>query len=95
MTTTITSLRSTFLTAMAVAVPVLPGRVDRGAAPRIPARRRRSKAKGKDKAMTKTKSGLQYRDIEEGNGEKPEDRPDVRGPLHRLALGERRQGQEV
>ena len=30
------------------------------------------KEKGKDKKMTKTESGLQYRDIEEGTGAKPE-----------------------
>ena len=52
--------------------------------------------KGKDKkAMTKTESGLKYRDIEEGKGEPPSRGPELRGALYRLAVGERRQGQGV
>ena len=43
----------------------------------------------------KTESGLEYMDSKEGDWSHPQDRPDLRGPLYRLALAEQRQGQEV
>ena len=45
--------------------------------------------------MKKTASGLEYVDEKEGTGETPKDRPDLPRPLHRLALGEEREGQEI
>ncbi len=73
MTITITSLRSTLLTAMAVAVLFFPTvSTEARAADPGQAEKEQEQAKGKDKTMTKTKSGLQYRDVEEGTGEKPE-----------------------
>ncbi len=67
-TTTITPLRSILSAAMAVAVLVSP----------VGATKARAADPGqaeteKDKALTKTQSGLQYRDIEEGKGEKPKE----------------------
>ena len=45
--------------------------------------------------MKKTDSGLEYRDVKEGDGADSQARPDLRGALHRLALAERRQGPKV
>jgi FKBP-type peptidyl-prolyl cis-trans isomerase len=71
MTTTNILLRSTLSTAMAVAVLFSPI-VSTEACAADPGQAEKEPAKGKDQAMTKTKSGLQYRDVEEGTGEKPE-----------------------
>ncbi len=71
MTTTITSLRSTFLTAMAVAVLFSPIAWTAAHAA-DPGQAETEQAKGKDKTVTKTKSGLQYHDVEEGKGKAPE-----------------------
>ena len=65
MTTPITSLRSNLLTAMAVAVLFSPIVLTVAVAAE-PAQA------AKDKAMTKTQSGLEYRDVEDGTGENPE-----------------------
>jgi len=67
-TTTITSLRSTLLAAMAAAVLLSPA----GVCAAGPGQAEKEQAKGKDKTMRKTESGLQYRDVEEGTGEKLE-----------------------
>ena len=71
-TTPITSLRSTLLAAMAVAVlfAAIGSTATRATET---AQAEQAAAKGKDKPMTiKTKSGLQYRDVEQGTGAKPE-----------------------
>ncbi len=68
MTTRIASMRPTLLTAVTVAVlscPIAATAVHAAEAGQEP-------AKVKEKAMTKSKSGLQYRDVEDGTGEKPE-----------------------
>ena len=70
MTTTTRPLRLILLTAMAVAV-LFTSVVSTGVIAADPGQA--EKEKGKDKTMTKTESGLQYRDIEEGTGAKPED----------------------
>ncbi len=70
MTTTTRPLRLILLTAMAVAV-LFTLVVSTGVIAADPGQA--EKEKGKDKTMTKTESGLQYRDIEEGTGAKPED----------------------
>jgi peptidylprolyl isomerase len=66
MNTTTPPLRSILLTAMAVAV-LLPLAVSAGARAADPGQAEKEKSK----KMTKTESGLQYRDVKEGTGEKP------------------------
>jgi FKBP-type peptidyl-prolyl cis-trans isomerase len=71
MTPTITSMRSTLLAAVAVAVLCSPiGSIAARAAE--PGQAEKQPAKAKEKPFTKTKSGLQYRDVEEGTGAEPE-----------------------
>jgi peptidylprolyl isomerase len=65
-TTTTTPLRSILPTAMAVALLLFPV-VPTGARAADP----RQAEKEKDTTLTTTQSGLQYRDLEEGKGEKP------------------------
>ncbi len=64
---TITTTRSTFLAAMAIAASVSLVVPAVAHMPRIPARQ----TKDESKKMTKTESGLQYHDMEEGTGETP------------------------
>jgi peptidylprolyl isomerase len=66
MKTSTTPLRSILLAAMAVAV-LIPLAVVAGARAADPGQA----DKEKTKKMTKTESGLQYRDVKEGTGEKP------------------------
>ena len=56
--------------------------------------RRRSGQTEKEKKMTKTESGLQYRESKKAPARSPR-RADLRHALHRLALGKRSQGQEI
>ena len=77
------------LTAMAVALlfsPVLSAGL-RAASPAAGQAQKDDKKEEKEKMWTKTDSGLQYRDVKEGTGEKAEKGQTVRGALHRLALG--------
>ena len=67
MTTTTTPLRSILMTAMAVAVAF-----SLVASARARAADPSQAEKEKTKKMTKTESGLQYLDVKEGTGEKPQ-----------------------
>ena len=51
--------------------------------------------KNSESKMTKTPSGLQYEDIEGRHGRHAAKGPDLRHALHGMALGERRERQEV